>query len=212
MKIIAGKLRKEDHRKAVQFAIKGMHFSWYLGSKILLDIYGTYFWWEELNKATQIFSAYDDDGNFAGILLAEVKGEQKKFRSFWKNLFVKFITAVEHLFVKDVDSYYLANRKMFSNFSEKKTPDGEIIFFAANPESKGKGIGSALLSEFEKQNPGKLFYLYTDSGCTYQFYEKRGFKRECEENVKIETGKNIVPLRCFLYSKRFPDFQDKKVS
>ncbi len=53
-------------------------------------------------------------------------------------------------------------------------PDGEILFLAADPECGVKGIGTALLKALEEKEKGKTMYLFTDDGCTYQFYEHRG--------------------------------------
>lgn len=43
MKLEIRELDKRDHKKAVQFAVKGMHFDWYMDSKLLLNLYGRYF-------------------------------------------------------------------------------------------------------------------------------------------------------------------------
>ena len=94
-----------------------------------------------------------------------------------------------------------ANREMYRAFSEKHNPDGEIIFLAADPNSKIKGIGTALLSALKKDEHGKLVYLYTDNACTYQFYEHRGFSKSGEQQVVLNLGKKEVPLTCFLYAK-----------
>ena len=72
---------------------------------------------------------------------------------------------------------------------ENSTPDGELIFLAADPGSKIRGIGTALLSELEKDENGKLVYLYTDNACTYQFYEHRGFVRAGEQQVELNLEK-----------------------
>mgnify|MGYP000621152646 CR=1 FL=1 len=79
MKIEIKSIEKTDYSKAIQFAIRGMHFDWYLDSKFLLNAYGRYFWYLEMNRATYIFAAYVD-GAFAGILLAEIYGEEKVHR------------------------------------------------------------------------------------------------------------------------------------
>ena len=42
----------------------------------------------ELNRATQILALYAED-ELAGILLAEIKGEKKKHRSFGQQIYVK---------------------------------------------------------------------------------------------------------------------------
>lgn len=90
---------------------------------------------------------------------------------------------------------------MFLQYSEHNSPDGEILFLAANPEIKVKGVGSLLLEELERRERGKKLYLYTDNACTFQFYEHRGFLRACERDIALDMGDKTVPLKCFLYSK-----------
>lgn len=86
-------IRKKDYEKAIQFAIKGMHFDWYLNNKFLLNVYGRYFWYLEVNRATQILAAYVG-GKFAGVLLAEIKGEEKKKQSFLQKIYVKLVDVI----------------------------------------------------------------------------------------------------------------------
>lgn len=194
-------LDKSDYKKAIRFAIKGMHFDWYLNSSFLLEAYGRYFWYLEMNRATEILAAYSD-GIFAGVLLAEIYGEEKKHQSWYEKLYVRFVDIIQRTFfkhgaglyeetVKDQLSHYLANNK----------PNGEIISLAADPDAKIKGIGSALLGELEKKLPGKILYLHTDDACTYQFYERRGFTRVEEQDIVLEMPKGRVPLKCFIYVK-----------
>lgn len=37
------KLRKKDYGKVIGYAIKGMHFDWYMSNKTILNAYGKYF-------------------------------------------------------------------------------------------------------------------------------------------------------------------------
>ena len=37
-----GQLKKADYKKAIQFAIEGMHFNWYLDNKLLQNLYAQY--------------------------------------------------------------------------------------------------------------------------------------------------------------------------
>ena len=90
---------------------------------------------------------------------------------------------------------------MFLQYCKSNKPDGEIIFLAANPEIKIKGIGSLLLDEFERREKDKKIYLFTDNACTYQFYEHRGFERVGQRDVVLNIGKRKVDLQCLLYSK-----------
>ena len=201
MQIKIKELRKKDYNKAIEFAIKGMHFDWYMSSKLLLNLYGRYFWYLSMTRATQIIAAYIED-NFAGVLLAEMKDEKRKYHSFWKSLYVRIFNIIQNVFVKEgVGIYDQTNKELFSQYCQTNSPDGEIIFLAANPDIKIKGIGSFLLEQFENREKNKKIYLYTDDACTYQFYEHRGFDRASEKDIILHIGKKRVNLKCFLYSK-----------
>ncbi len=201
MELEIRELRKKDYNKAIQFAIKGMHFEWYINNKILLNLYGRYFWYLETTRATQLIALYSGD-TLAGVLLAEMKGEYKKYGSFWKSLYVKIFDFLQNTLYKDSAGVYEDTTKsILSSYLETNCPDGEIIFLAANSDLKIKGIGSRLLSELETLEKGKQIFLHTDDACTYQFYEHRGFDRVGEEDIVLEFGNKKVPLKCLLYSK-----------
>ena len=91
---------------------------------------------------------------------------------------------------------------MHRSFFKDEEPDGEIAFLAADPDYQGKGIGSALLKALEKDEKGKLVYLYTDNACSYGFYEHRGFLKAEQRRIVLDLGKKQVPLTCLLYVKR----------
>ncbi len=204
MNIEIGTLRKADEKKAIPFAIQGMHFDWYLDSRLLLSLYGRYFWYMELTRATQILAAYID-GELAGVLLAQVYGEDRQRPSFWRSLYVRLFDMLQKWFYKGgAGAYEKTNQEMFAAYRKNHTPDGEIIFLAANPACHRSGIGSALLAAFEHREPGKQIYLYTDDACAYPFYEHRGFERVCERKILLDLPNKQVPLRCFLYSKVIP--------
>ncbi|PQE95848.1 GNAT family N-acetyltransferase, partial [Enterococcus faecium] len=104
-------------------------------------------------------------------------------------------------FILNQGVYEIANEQMLAAYLKKHSPDGKIIFLAANPDLKIKGIGTKLLTEFEKREKGKEIFLFTDSGCTYQFYERRGFERLKEKISKIKILDKEIDLRCMLYRK-----------
>ena len=97
--------------------------------------------------------------------------------------------------------YDAANKEMLAQYLKNNNPDGEIIFLTADPETKMKGIGRKLLSELERRESGKKLYLYTDSVCTYKFYEGREFEQVCRKDAVLDIGNKEVPLQCLLYSK-----------
>lgn len=61
-----------------------------------------------------------------------------------------------------------------------KTYDGEIGLFAVSEESRGLGIGKKLFyraKDYMQKENLKNYYLFTDTTCTYQFYEKQEMKK-----------------------------------
>ena len=75
-------LRRRDFGKIQQFAITGMHLFNYTSNRIELFFYAKYFWYLELLRATRIYAAYDGD-EFAGVLLLDIAGEEKAYKSTW---------------------------------------------------------------------------------------------------------------------------------
>ena len=115
---------------------------------------------------------------------------------------MKLFEFVQNTFYQDsAGTYASATQQLLSSYLASHRPDGEIVFLAANPAVKGKGIGSLLLSELERRENGKTLFLHTDDACTYPFYEHRGFTRVGEKDICMEMGQKQVPLKCLLYSK-----------
>lgn len=83
-------LKKKDHKKVIQYAIKGMHFNLYLKNKFLLYAYGKYFWYLEYTNASQIIAAYEGD-KLLGVIIVDMKNEAKPYKSFWKTCYIKLI-------------------------------------------------------------------------------------------------------------------------
>jgi GNAT superfamily N-acetyltransferase len=203
MEVKIKQLQKKDFTKIIDFAIEGMHFNRYVDNKLALRLYGRYFLYLELERATQVLAAYMGD-KLVGILMADLKNEPKQYSSFWRKLYVKIFKAIMAIVVKDGPNIYdEANKAMLNDYLKNANPDGEICFLAADPTIQGKGIGTLLLEELGRLEKGKLIYLYTDDNCTYQFYEHKGFERSEEKEIKMELGGKTVPLTCLLYSKQF---------
>lgn len=202
MKIEIKKLEQKDFSKVIDFAIKGMHFDRYVDNKLALRLYGRYFLYLELERATQVLAAYMGD-ELVGVLMADMKKEAKQYASFWRKLYINTMKTIMSIaFRGGSDTYEGTNKSMLEQYLKSATPDGEICFLAANPAVNGKGIGTLLLEELSRREKGKLIYLYTDDNCTYQFYEHKGFHRAVEKKIMMELGGKVVPLTCLLYSKQ----------
>lgn len=193
--------QNKDTRKAIRFAIRGMHLDLYVKNRFLLHMYGRYFWYLETNRATHLLAAYEGD-TLAGVLLAEIYGEPRIHCSKWRAAYVRFVDFIQTAFFKDSAGLYdNINKEMLAAYKQTHAPDGEIIFLAANPDIKIRGIGTVLLNELARREQGKEVYLYTDTACTYQFYEHRGFDKVGEKEAVLDFGEKKVPMTCLLYSK-----------
>ena len=125
-----------------------------------------------------------------------------KLDSFFQKVYVRFVDVIQKTFFKDGAVLYEETTKaQLKKYLQNHKPDGEIIFLAADPDCKVKGVGTALLNALEKREKGKTIYLHTDDACTYQFYEHRCFIRKEETDILLEMPKGKVPLKCFIYSK-----------
>ena len=201
MELEIKELKKRDEKKAIEFAITGMHFRWYFDSDFMLQTYAHYFWYKESGQATQIIAAYSGE-TLAGVLLARIYGRKPARPSLYKRLYVtawEFLTS--YSLNKSAGIYISTSEKMLKHYQQYNTPDGEMLFLAVNPELRVKGIGTKLLEELAKRERGKKIFLQTESACAYQFYDHRGFDRAEEEHIVLDFGKRKVPLTCFLYSK-----------
>jgi GNAT superfamily N-acetyltransferase len=201
-KVIIRHIDRRDFAAIQRFAMQGMNFSMYTENKLELWLYTKYFWYLELNRATQVLAAYIDD-RLAGVLLADMDGEQKESVSLWRKFYVKLTEFVMGIGYKGADDEYdEANKAMLAEFKQNHAPDGELNFFAVDPELNGKGIGSALFAELERREKGKLIYLFTNTGNSYYFYERRGFERSGARKIDIFVHGKTIPHDCYLYSKR----------
>ena len=80
--------------------------------------------------------------------------------------------------------------------------DGELIFFCTSKKHQRKGIGSRLVAIFEEyleRIKANSYFLYTDTLCSYQYYEMNGFDR-------VQEKKNLInpSVAIFVYKKELP--------
>lgn len=194
-------LKTRDFNQARRFAITGMHLGRYTSNAVELYLYSKYFWNSEISQATQAYGAYVD-GAFAGTLLARMDSERPILKSLWRSSLSKLMDwIIQHFYGGMTTAYDRANTKMLACYQRKESLDGEILFFAVNPEIVGQGVGTLLLEKLAKVERGKRVYLYTDSGCTYQFYQRKGFEKVGQTEVALNEEGQQVPLTCLLFSK-----------
>lgn len=189
-------LNPRDFDRAIDFACRGMNFDRFIKNKRVRYWYGKFFLYEEMRDASQVIALYDGD-RLVGLLLANMREEAKAASTFSRSLYVAFAG----LIAKPADrAYRKACARMLARYEISASPQGEISFLAVDPALQGKGLGSRMLDELAKREKGKLIYLFTDSNCTYEFYDRRGFVR-VGETVLDMGGDPEKRLDCFLYAQ-----------
>lgn len=81
---------------------------------------------------------------------------------------------------------------------------GSIQLFVVSKESRGLGVGKALvsyLSDYMKSMNVKSLYLYTDTRCNYGFYDSQGFNLVAEKEIYFDCIK--TNLNVFLYEYQY---------
>ena len=79
--------------------------------------------------------------------------------------------------------------------------DGELCFFVLDRGLRGSGIGKELFNRFMRyagENNMESFFLYTDSTCSFGFYEHRGLIRRGEKSFPVPGHDSL--MRFFIYS------------
>lgn len=134
-------IEKKDVPRAIQFAIEGMHFNWYLKNKILLNLYGRYFWYLEKNKATHMLAAYLDD-KFVGVLMAEMYGEAPRYQVRHERAFVRFVDFVKDRFFKGgADVYDDATQAQLADYKKTHGLMGRFVSLRLILWFKGRASG-----------------------------------------------------------------------
>lgn len=84
----------------------------------------------------------------------------------------------------------------------------EPTVFAVDASARGLGAGSALFRDYMahlRAHDRTGFHLYTDSLCTYQFYERKGMVRAAEEDMALRVEGLPGAVEVYLYTGRVPE-------
>lgn len=88
-------------------------------------------------------------------------------------------------------------------------PDFELVPFAVSSEARGLGVGSTLMDHAQRylaaQGASRAF-LFTDTDCTWEYYEHRGMRRAAEQSF-ADDGASILPERMFVYEMDLKDIE-----
>jgi len=145
-------------------------------------------------------------GKVIGVVFAEIYGHTPKYRMFMDDGSDHALALIEATEVErnNVYEYFTKNTAYYKQLSEKaqKPYDGTLNFLVLSKEARGKDIGKLLWNtakDYFEENGAKSIYLYTDSECTFKFYEGTGFTRRCQQKAEFLYEGEYEVLTQFLY-------------
>lgn len=157
-----------------------------------------------LRRASFSRVAIADDGQVVGVILAAHKRPApipallRALSQFWATALL-FSTKAGRQIGKGFQAFDDVDAALLTDC--KRPFDAEICFFAVDECARGLGVGKKLFSavlDFFKSEAVKSFYLFTDSSCSYPFYEKRGMQRLAARTLDFRPRTDYV-LHMFLY-------------
>ena len=75
----------------------------------------------------------------------------------------------------------------------------ELVLFAVGPETRGHGVGTKLLAaaqDYLREQGARQAFLFTDTDCTWEYYEHRGMRRAAE---RVFAPGELLPEGMFVY-------------
>lgn len=100
--MIIKNLEPKDYDKVIEYAIEGMNFRQYFNHELALRLYGRYFLYLELNKVTDAYAAYGDNGEFLGTLLLIRNKEKKAIKNCGRCFTLPFLNSYSSSFLEKV--------------------------------------------------------------------------------------------------------------
>lgn len=144
------------------------------------------------------------DGRAAGIIMGKDLRKRHKTKLKYR---LRFLSA---LFSMALSADGRKTLKMYGGIDKidrdllngtNQAFDGELSFFVLDRRLRGSGTGKELFNRFmdyAAKNNMESFFLYTDSTCSFGFYEHRGLIRRGEKSFPVPGYEEH--MRFFIYS------------
>ena len=194
----------EDIKKIINEAF---YIHRYVTGRLVLDSALEIYLRERLLASTWTRVAVQDE-RVVGIIMGQVDGQPRLGGRFTNRLLTLAHTLRAGILGlpqwKSMRQYFAFDR-VYGEL-RKKTPSpltDELTLFAVDSSTRGLGIGKTLYRDYldHLRSLGRSdFYLYTDSLCTFQFYEKQCMTRTASEDMNLVLDGKPEALGVYLYS------------
>lgn len=149
----------------------------------------------------------DVDGDIAGIVVAnDIKQHRKDRRARMR----RWVTALPLIGSREGrDMLNLMHNYLSTDAALSKQTkamgceyEGELVLFIVDSAFRGKGIGKQLFRaamEYFRSVGVDRFFLYTDTGCDYGFYDHHGLNQRCAQSFDWSLGTDTKRITMFIY-------------
>lgn len=146
------------------------------------------------------------DGVPQGIVLARVEGERAADADRWLRLEAQLFERLRELDESAAEwmrSYTRSSLRVNNGLLEQSGVDrgAEIVLLAVGRSARHLGIGSVLIdaaASYCADRSAQSLYLFTDTSCSWQFYEHHGLKRVAAHRCNREE-RRVLAREMYLY-------------
>ena len=148
-----------------------------------------------------------------GVIMARAGMPDKQTQDHWASIKHHACEELDKLggSTSDLARFFEAMEQADRQMLERSAcdPDFELVLFAVSDKVRGLGIGSTLMDHAQRylaaQGASRAF-LFTDTDCTWEYYEHRGMRRAAEQSF-ADDGASILPERMFVYEMNLKDIE-----
>ena len=156
------------------------------------------------------------DGAPAGIVLARAGRPDPAHQAAWREraaIVERLIAATAPEEAAHMEQYLSREERIDAQLLAQSgcSDEFQVLLFAVAPETRDLGVGKALFGAAERylaDAGAQSAFLFTDTRCTWQFYEHRGMKRAAE----VATAPEDRPFLCdeyYVYTTDLSGFGEK---
>ena len=146
------------------------------------------------------------DGEPRGVVLARAASDRLPYAAAWdhaKEDILQQMWAIDKRATAGYLAFLKNEERVNASLLEESgvDPASQITLLAVDESTRGLGIGSILLdaaASYVSSHGREGAYLYTDTDCSWKFYERRGLKRAASYRTSREERK-LLPREMYLY-------------
>lgn len=157
------------------------------------------------------------DGRAVGVVMARAGKSSDEEVAPWRTIEQETWSRLREMpngKADELQAYFDDSAKIDSELLVESgcDPNYELVLFAVSEETRGRGVGGALLGaaqEYLREQGATHAFIYTDTDCNWQYYEHRGMKRKAQRVLELEPGADPAddpvvdlaaePFRMFVY-------------